>query len=238
MWTNDAGFITAAALTGYARLATNNLFTANQEIRLTTEQLRLGYDASNYATFTVGSTGILTIVQTAGTATVMANGLATNGTSANSNFWVVGSTAASNTASLAFGGAASGGGRVYMKGVSSTTLGINNNYSNLFVGASPFTKGSSGTHNIAANCVIQPIGTIGAGAATLNNTVSLYIEGATTGGTLGNYALWVDAGKCRFDEVIQLQSYTNSTPADTDFWFDGTNLKFRIGGVTKTITWA
>lgn len=37
---------------------------------------------------------------------------------------------------------------------------------------------------------------------------------------------------------IRLRSGTAPTsPNDGDFWYDGSNLKFRLGGTTKTITW-
>lgn len=45
-------------------LSNANTWTAKQTIQLTTEQLRLAYDASNYAAFTVGLTGGLTINMT------------------------------------------------------------------------------------------------------------------------------------------------------------------------------
>ena len=30
---------------------------------------------------------------------------------------------------------------------------------------------------------------------------------------------------------------TVASPTDGDMWFDGTNLKFRVGAVTRTIDW-
>jgi hypothetical protein len=228
-WTNDAN---------YTAKNVSNLWTANQEIRLTTEQLRLSYDAANFAAFTISSGGVLTISQSSsGGAMILAQGIATATTTTSANLCILSGAGSGASGTFGFGGSAASNVRVNLKGTTSTITAASNNYANLLVGSSPFTKAASGTSDIAANVAIRPIGTITAGAATLNNTVSLYVEAATTGGAVGNYAMWVDAGKCRFDEVIQLQSYTNSTPADTDFWFDGTNLKFRIGGVTKTITW-
>ncbi|MBI3654093.1 MAG: hypothetical protein HY231_23935 [Acidobacteria bacterium] len=44
-----------------------NTFTGRQTIQLTSEQLRLGYDGSNYAAFTIGSSGILAIAPTGNT---------------------------------------------------------------------------------------------------------------------------------------------------------------------------
>jgi len=33
-----------------------------------------------------------------------------------------------------------------------------------------------------------------------------------------------------------LATFDNTAPADGDLWFDGSALKFRIGGATKTVT--
>ncbi len=45
-----------------------------------------------------------------------------------------------------------------------------------------------------------------------------------------------NAGITTFNNVIRLTSVVNSSPTDGDLWFDGTDLKFRTGGVTKTVT--
>ncbi len=50
--------------------------------------------------------------------------------------------------------------------------------------------------------------------------------------TCHDYAVHFGANRVRY------AAYTNPGPADGDFWFDGTNLKFRVGGVTRTLTWA
>jgi hypothetical protein len=56
------GFTLTIPATGTAALlATANVFTALQNIQLTTEQLRLGYSTTRYVSFTVGSDGRLTI---------------------------------------------------------------------------------------------------------------------------------------------------------------------------------
>jgi hypothetical protein len=39
-----------------------------------------------------------------------------------------------------------------------------------------------------------------------------------------------------FEGIINFGTATNASPQDGDVWFDGTNLKLRTGGVTKTIT--
>ena len=40
----------------------------------------------------------------------------------------------------------------------------------------------------------------------------------------------------RFEGVLRLGIATNASPQDGDIWFDGTNFKARVGGVTKTLT--
>jgi hypothetical protein len=54
-------------------------WTAKQTIQLTTEQLRLGYDASNFVKFTVGSGGALTMTPSIGSANIF-NWTKTDGT--------------------------------------------------------------------------------------------------------------------------------------------------------------
>jgi hypothetical protein len=50
----------------------------------------------------------------------------------------------------------------------------------------------------------------------------------------------VPANQLPFDilglEKIKLNAYTNAAPNDGELWFDGTDLKFQKGGVTKTVT--
>jgi len=36
--------------------------------------------------------------------------------------------------------------------------------------------------------------------------------------------------------AVKLSTFDNTTPSDGDLWFDGSDLKFRIGGATKTVT--
>jgi hypothetical protein len=55
---------------------------------------------------------------------------------------------------------------------------------------------------------------------------------------------WDQNGKLTFNGAttakapINLIAGTNPTsPVDGDFWYDGSNLKFRLGGTTKTLTW-
>ncbi len=58
--TSNSYFATAGGSVGIG----TNTISAKLHSLATTEQLRLGYDASNYSSFTVGSTGALTLAQT------------------------------------------------------------------------------------------------------------------------------------------------------------------------------
>ena len=57
---NGTSINTGGTLANVAYLDQANVFTAKQSVLLTTEQLRLSYDATNYATFTVADDGALT----------------------------------------------------------------------------------------------------------------------------------------------------------------------------------
>jgi hypothetical protein len=89
--------------------------------------------------------------------------------------------------------------RSYFYGSTSTTLGTGNSYASILVANAPVTAASSGTHDLLANVIIRPLGTItNATPVTITNTASLYIEGAASGGT-NNYALWTGSGTVLFN---------------------------------------
>jgi hypothetical protein len=48
--------------------------------------------------------------------------------------------------------------------------------------------------------------------------------------------LWVAAGTTLASQINFAASSAPTTPNNGDFWFDGTNFKARVGGVTKTFT--
>lgn len=185
----------------------------------TTQQLRLGFDTSNFTTFTVGSTGAITFDST-GTGpsfsfnkvVIFNSGLETSSTSANANFFAQGGlaiTSAQNNADLVFGGATNVQSRVWTHGTTSTVVGANNSYASMIVGSSPVTIAATGTHSIFASQVIKPL-TITAGAGTLTNSASLYVENASTGAT-NNYSFWSDAGTNRLDGITGIGGVTTPT---------------------------
>lgn len=75
---------------------------------------------------------------------------------------------------------------------------------------------------------------------------NLYIDGSANNHVLGNVALGSTTAPTAFLDVaagttakaqIRLRSSTApSAPNDGDIWYDGTDLKIRLGGVTKTVT--
>ncbi len=57
----------------------------------------------------------------------------------------------------------------------------------------------------------------------------------------GMFELQNSSGTAKFsirdDGVMNFITATNPTPLNGDLWYDGTNLKFRQGGTTRTISW-
>lgn len=121
-------------------------------------------------------------------------GLQSAGSSTTSNFAVLSSDAVSvsvGTSSLLFGGASGVQVRSWFNGTTSTTLSTGTSYSNTIVGSSPITTFSSGTHSWLSNMVVNPLGTVTSGGATVTNTATLYVGAAGSGGT-NNYSLYVN----------------------------------------------
>lgn len=103
-------------------------------------------------------------------------------------------------------------------------------------------EASSGTHNLLASEFIG-IATVTAGAATVANTASLYIEGAMGGSVSGaNYAAWVDAGNVRIDGSLTdgtvtfplntISTASNAQTLTNKTLTSSTNV---LGGVTMTL---
>ena len=68
------------------------------------------------------------------------------------------------------------------------------------------TEAASGTHARMVGVNIDALDLTGAGAAT-TNAATLRIAGAPAGAT-SNWALWVDAGASRFDDLIDISNIT------------------------------
>ncbi len=81
-----------------------------------------------------------------------------------------------------------------------------NGYANRFT--TTINKASSGTHSLFTGTRFD-IPTIGAGASTLTESATVYIEGAPATGTTP-YALHVDAGNVQFDGDLNVSGSINS----------------------------
>lgn len=182
-----------------------------------TEQMRLGYDASNYLTTTVNSVGTTRFTLT-GTNPLFIFDQAANlnggfSTSSSTLFTIsnlgvsAGGSAGvgqSITPGVIFGNPAPAAitGRVYMNGTTTTVIGANQNAANVIIGDNALTENSTGTHNIIANLVVKaPV--ITDGTATTTNAVSLYIDKAPIIG-VNNYSLMVADGLSYFGGQVRI----------------------------------
>lgn len=88
---------------------------------------------------------------------------------------------------------------------------------------------------------------VGAGSA-ITTLYGIYINDQTGGGT--NVALRTGTGQVQIGDILKLIASSTSratlnipsgtaptSPVSGDCWYDGTNLKFRDGSTTRTITW-
>lgn len=183
----------------------------------TTEQLRLGYDANNYTTFTTSSGGTLVVdnVASSGAPFTQFNdivyfslGQRTGTSLTNGNFTSGGMGMLSTTdANWLFGGASTIYYRAGGRGASNTALTSNSAHGSWVIARNPLTTASSGTHPIVANLAVLPL-VITAGGATVTNTASVYVEDAPTGGT-NNWALLVNNGASKFGGDIKLGNAGN-----------------------------
>lgn len=135
----------------------------------------------------------------------------------------------------------------------STTYSQNN-------GTSPFHNGNIGLQLEGANpnvtlpnymylTIQTPSLDAGAGsfAGTITQLYGIYIDDMIGGTT--PYSIYTKAGTVRFGGNLLLTASTTSkatlnipsgtaptSPADGDMWYDGANIKFRVGASTKTFT--
>lgn len=93
--------------------------------------------------------------------------------------------------------------RVVFNGNASNNSGnANRNVGCVIIGNQTIDEASSGTHPILSQLAVRAA-TITAGAATVTDTATVYIEAAASATvTGGNHALFVDSGSSRFDGVI------------------------------------
>jgi hypothetical protein len=154
--------------------------------------------------------------------------------------------------------------KALISGQSAVSPGVNTSYASLVFGyfpSTPINIGSSGTHAMFAHLVIRKLA-VATAAGTLTNSAAIYIEDVAAEAT-NNYAIFADAGLNRFDgntcigtgavpgttSFLFLGAATTAksslniasgaaptSPQDGDMWYDGTDVKFRVGGSTKTFT--
>ncbi len=168
-------------------------------------------------------------------------GISTSASASTSNFWAAGGavtySSSLNTAGLLFDGASNVNTRAVFNGITSSTLNTGNNYGNVIVGSVPITTATSGTHAMLANFVVNALGTVTSGGATVTNTASLYVDGAGSGGT-ANYALYVNGGISQFNGEIEsatastgiaYQSSTTTLTSDFTTLGNGSNTATTAG---------
>lgn len=159
---------------------------------------------------TLTSSGLLTVQN----GFISTGAIQTANGATNSVFYATSASSGINstTSQYLFAGATGTLLRSVFYGNSNSQASNDNNYSAVLIANAPVQTSASGAniHNIFANLVVKPIGTITLSGATLNNTSSLYVEDAATGGT-NNYSFWVDAGKSRLDGATGIGGITSPT---------------------------
>ncbi|MEO5646655.1 MAG: tail fiber domain-containing protein [Candidatus Paceibacterota bacterium] len=232
---NTINDITTAASGTVASVAANAIATPT-------------YTATNTAvTYTNAATLYIANAPTASTNVTITNPLALsvnsglaafNGgvssavTATTANFYAGGGSTAAPITGVTqsmFAGAAAVNFRSLFSGNTTSTIGVNNSYSNVIVGSSPVTTAASGTHALLANFVVNPIGTVTSGGAAVTNTASFYIQGAGSGGT-NNYALYVNSGNSYLAGRVGVGTSTMSSQFNV-----GTSISQAAWGTTGVI---
>jgi len=202
-----------------------------------TEQLRIGYDASNFSSLTMSGTGALTISNTGSSPYTFIKGSLITGTSS-SNLYIASTTGAVNTAAAGyqFGVSTNTYFRTAIGGTASIPISTTSNYSGLNVAASPFTVAAGINVPFAASTVINPIGavTLNAGA-TVSNTATLYIDGSANTPSANNYALYSAgaAGLNYFAGYVAIN--TPTIPSGYQFAVNGSMIATSV--VVKQYPW-
>ncbi|MFD0763216.1 hypothetical protein ACFQZI_00020 [Mucilaginibacter lutimaris] len=185
-----------------------------------TEQLRLSYNSSNYASFLASSNGGLTVSSTGGgniTVTpsggvfAVSGGLITYGI--NSTLYIPSTYTAVSTGYSIYQYASSATNflRTAFYGNGAAPLTTNANYSGTIFASTTVNTPASGTNAWLSNVLVKPVGTVTSGGAAVTNTASLYIDGASSAGT-NNYALYSPSGNNYFGGSVGIgATITNST---------------------------
>lgn len=195
--TNGGTEIARGTNAGFFGVGTGSTVSARLHSISTTEPLRLGYDASNFATFVMSSGGNLTITPSGNTTTIT-NFLATGTSSANLFIANAQGTGTTTNAQMLFGGVSTINLRLGIRGSVASAPATTTNYVSFIVGQEAVTVPSTGTSTIFASAVFKPL-SITTSAGTLTNSANAYFEDGATGAT-NNYNIWAaGTGNNRFD---------------------------------------
>jgi len=85
--------------------------------------------------------------------------------------------------------------------------------------------------DISGHYVAVTDNTFDIGASGANRPRNVYVAGISRAGTFE-----ATAGTTARAQINLVSGVAPTTPANGDIWFDGTDLKIRIGGVTRTVT--
>jgi hypothetical protein len=143
---------------------------------------------------TTGTLGInLSSANTWAALQTLSAGIAVNTTATAGNIYVPASSDAvtSTNSPYLFGGATTVFFRDAFGGTTSTSLTTGVSYANALIASSPISTFSSGTHAFLANAVINPLGTVTSGGATVTNTAGLLVYGAPSAAGTNNHQLIV-----------------------------------------------
>ncbi|MBI4135086.1 MAG: hypothetical protein HY471_03210 [Candidatus Sungbacteria bacterium] len=174
----------------------------------TTQQLRLGYDASTYWGFTVASDNSLTIDRSASNLLVLDSAVLRPSSAAGVDL----GNSSIPFSQLYLRNAINGVGTANGLSFSVTGSPGAGNTGQLFdFAGSTFNEAASGNHSILAGMVLR-VPTVTTGDATVTNTANLYVVGPMTATVTGaNYALWVDDGVSRFDGNVGIGTTSPAT---------------------------
>lgn len=211
---------TTSSLFGLARKTTNYIFTSNDN-----RALGIGTLASTSLVLATGGSAAITIAGSTQIST-FSNNIIVQGTVAGTSFLTtstlnnfvnqsVSSVTNSLTAgTLQFAGSTNVAARTIFGLGANATITANNNYGSVIFGSVPIQTPATGTHNFLANVVINGLGIVTSGGATVTNTASLYVGPASTAGST-NYALYAAgssaiAGNLILSNTLFLNGYTGT----------------------------
>ena len=142
---------------------------------------------------------------------VFNGGISTQLSPITNNFYAAANTQIyfSNQSTLIFGGASNVHLRVSSNATTTQTLTTGYGYSTVIIGSAAVTTASTGTHPFLCNTVINTLGTVTSGGATVTNTATLYVNNASSAGT-NNYSLYVAGSPAYFGGIF---TFSASAPS-------------------------